>query len=84
VLVNPWMESYDYTQRHVSTNDRLAARGLDGSWTLVIAPEDPGVPNWLDTGGRLQGFMLLRWVLAGDRPPTPRCELVPLAALQRS
>ena len=33
----------------------------------------PGVENWLDTGGRLEGYMLVRWVLA-DGPPHPTAE----------
>jgi len=33
------------------------------------------VENWLDTGGRLEGYMLVRWVLA-DGPPHPTTEVV--------
>lgn len=82
VLVNPWLESYDY--RHTTThwNNRRAKRNADGTWTLVVAPEDPGVPNWLDTGGRLEGSLTLRWVLAGENPPAPDCAVVPLASLR--
>jgi hypothetical protein len=43
----------------------------------VISPVDPGVPNWIDTGGRREGYMIVRWVLA-DHPPHPTCELVPV------
>jgi hypothetical protein len=82
VLVNPWAESYDYRFAETCTNNARARRADDGAWHLVIAPGDPGVPNWLDTGGRLEGQMLLRWVLA-DRPPLPACEVVPLASLRR-
>lgn len=83
VLVSPWMESYDYRHRHINTNNHLATKGADGSWTIVVAAEDPEVPNWLDTGGRREGFLLLRWVLAGDAPPTPACRVVPTASLRR-
>lgn len=82
VLVSPWMESLDYRFRRTHTNHHQAAREADGSWTLVISPEDPGVPNWLDTGGRREGFLLLRWVLAGDAPPTPICRLADLESLR--
>jgi hypothetical protein len=80
-LANPWCESYDYRFAHPCTNNALAARESDGTWRLVIAAEDPGCRNWLDTGGRLEGQMLLRWVLA-NRPPQPSCELVPLLTLR--
>jgi hypothetical protein len=82
VLVNPWMESFDYRHRTIHTNNHLAAKDPDGSWTIVIGAEDPGRPNWLDTGGRREGFLLLRWVLAGDAPPTPTCRVVDAASLR--
>jgi hypothetical protein len=82
VLVNPWAESYDYRFASTCTNNERAHRAEDGTWEVVIAPADPHVSNWLDTGGRLEGQMLLRWVLA-DRPPLPVCEVVPLASLGR-
>ena len=77
---SPWMESYDYRYTTTNLNNRTAARADDGSWQLVIAPQDPGVPNWLDTGGRREGYMLVRWVLADD-PPHPSARVVPLASL---
>ncbi len=84
VLVNPWMESYDFRHATTHLSNGTAQPDANGDWTLVVAPEDPGlgVRNWLDAGGRREGFMLLRWVLAGDAPPQPRCELVTLASLR--
>jgi hypothetical protein len=83
VIVNPWTESYDYRYTTTHWNNGSARRNADGTWTLVIAPEDPAVENWLDTGGRLEGVINLRWVLAGDAPPVPDCEVVSLASLRR-
>lgn len=81
VLVNPWAESYDYRFAPTCTNNRKAVAGPDGHWRLVIATSDPGVPNWLDTGGRHEGQMLLRWCLAPRSTQNPDCELVPLSDL---
>lgn len=83
-LVNPWCESYDYRFAHPCTNNHQAKREDDGSWRLVIAPQDPGLPvgNWLDTGGRLEGYMLLRWVLT-PLPPAPQCRVITLEELER-
>ncbi len=81
VLVNPWAESYDYRFAPTCTNNHKASSSDDGHWRLVIASHDPGVPNWLDTGGRHEGQMLLRWVLAPTSTQNPDCELVPLADL---
>jgi hypothetical protein len=72
---SPWMESYDYRYTTTSLNDHSAQRSADGSWKLIISPTDPGHPNWLDTGGRREGYMLVRWVLA-DGPPHPTCRII--------
>ncbi len=81
-LTSPWMESFDYRYTTTNLNNKNAKRSADGSWRLVIAPRAPrpGVENWLDTGGRLEGYMLVRWILA-DGPPHPTAEVVPLASL---
>jgi hypothetical protein len=81
-LTSPWMESFDYRYATTNLNNKRSKRSEDGSWRLVIAPSDPGpgVDNWLDTGGRLEGYMLVRWVLA-DEPPHPSAEVVKATAL---
>jgi hypothetical protein len=72
-----WMESLDYRYTTTNLNNHTARRSANGDWQLVISPTDPGVPNWIDTGGRLEGYMIVRWVLA-DNPPHPSCELMPI------
>ena len=76
-----WMESLDYRYTTTNLNNKTAQRSTDGDWRLVISPTDPGVPNWLDTQGRREGYMIVRWVLA-DGPPHPTCELVPIASMK--
>ncbi len=82
-LTSPWGESFDYRYTTTALNNKTATRGDDGTWRLVIAPTDPGVTNWLDTGGRREGYMLVRWVLA-DGPPHPSAEVVQMVDLARS
>ena len=81
-LTSPWMESFDYRYTTTNLNNKRAKRSDDGSWRLVVAPRDPGpdVENWLDTGGRLEGYMIVRWILA-DGPPHPSAEVVKVADL---
>jgi hypothetical protein len=76
-----WMESLDYRYTTTNLNNHTARRSPGGDWRLVISPTDPRVENWLDTGGRREGYMLVRWVLA-DQPPHPTCELVTIASLR--
>jgi hypothetical protein len=82
-LTSPWGESFDYRYTTTALNNKTATRAEDGTWRLVIAPSDPGVENWLDTGGRREGYMLVRWVLA-DGPPHPSAEVVRMEDLARS
>ncbi len=33
----------------------------DGSYTIVVSPTDPGVANWVSTGGLNQGTISIRF-----------------------
>lgn len=65
---NIWHECIDVRRRRSSLTKASAVRSADGSVRVVIAAQDPGVGNWLDTGGRRRGFVLLRWL---DSPVAP-------------
>jgi hypothetical protein len=80
---NHWMESLDYRYLPVCVNKHSARYNPDGSITLVIAPADPGVGNFLDTAGHQCGTMILRWTRARSRP-IPTCRIEKLANLQLS
>lgn len=66
-LANIWAESLD-PRRPVWRNHRTATVDADGVARFVVAPEDPGVPNWLDTAGHRHGLMHIRFVDADERP----------------
>jgi len=61
-LYSYWLESLDYTRALVNLNKHLAQPNADGSLTIVVAAEAPGVPNWLDTQGHIRGNIMSRWV----------------------
>jgi hypothetical protein len=72
-LNNFWMESLDYSQYQVCINKAGAKLRADGSVQIVVAHQNPGVSNWLDTAGHALGTMCLRWVRAAEHPqPTTR------------
>lgn len=75
-LANYWAESLDYRFLNVSINSHQAVANADGSWTVVLAHEDPGVPNWLTVAGHRQGVMALRWLKSRDEPERPVIERV--------
>jgi hypothetical protein len=68
-LDNYWMESLDYRHHQITLNKHTAAYNDDGSVRLVVAHQDPGEPNWIDTAGHLLGTMCWRWIGATEYPP---------------
>lgn len=77
-LNNYWMESLDYRYYPIHTNKHLAKYRPDGSVRIVVAHQDPGVPNWIHTVGHESGTMCFRWVRAQD-PPQPSTRVVRLS-----
>lgn len=67
-LNNVWMESLDYRYRPVTTNKHTTRYRADGSFRLVIAAENRGFANWIDTAGHRRGTMGLRWIKARHHP----------------
>jgi hypothetical protein len=76
-LWNRHQQTYDYTSRRVSLNRKQTVLEDDGSFTMVIAERDPGVPNWLDTEGRPFGIVFWRFMLPQGEIETPDAEVVP-------
>jgi hypothetical protein len=60
-LTDPWLVSRDHISSTGSLNNNQLQPNGDGTYTYVIAPEDPGVANWVDTGGLHEGKLLIRW-----------------------
>lgn len=83
VLWNKHMQTLEYRNRQVSLNRRQIRFEPDGSYRIVIAHRDPGVPNWLDTEGHTEGTIFWRLLLPEAEAGTPECTLVPLAELRR-
>ena len=55
-----WSRSLNYMYRQTSVNMYHAAVDRDGGFRCVVAHRDPGVKNWIDTTGRLQGALVFR------------------------
>ncbi|BBX71221.1 hypothetical protein [Mycolicibacterium psychrotolerans] len=79
-----WTISGDYRNEQTSLNNAQACPNKDGTFTLVISPTDPGVENWVSTGGLNRGTLSLRFQdldLASPKSPTVRSLVVPLSQL---
>ena len=76
-----WFESLDVAHRQNSLSGHQIDADGDGCFRVVIAHEDPGVRNWLDTEGRPDGVVSYRWVWSRTAP-TPRTTVVPFASVR--
>jgi hypothetical protein len=82
-LGNPWWETIDYASHQSSLNGHQAAVDDDGVVRVVIAHEDPGVANWLDTAGHSAGPIILRCVRT-ETAPVPTTRLVTFSDVARA
>lgn len=82
-LCDLWFKTMDWPNRKNSINHRQASIDKDGLCRIVIAHTDPGVPNWLDTGGEEAGVLQYRWIWTEDNPQ-PTLERVPLDEVRSS
>jgi hypothetical protein len=56
-VCNELTSTLDFMNRLIGLNGFQAKPSSDGSYHLVIAASDPGVPNWLDTMSYERGFI---------------------------
>ena len=80
-LWNRHLQTYDYAHRQVSLNRAQTQTEADGSFRVVIAHRDPGVPNWLDTEGRPFGLVFWRYLLPEGEIATPQATVVDMSNL---
>jgi len=83
-LWNRFQQTFDYVNRGVSLNRAQTRADEDGNFTMVLAHEDPGLPNWLDTEGNGFGLIFWRFFLVEGDVETPQAKVVPLADLKSS
>ena len=81
VLWNSFMQSYDFANRQISLNRNQIHYEEDGSFRMVIAHEDPGVPNWLDTEGQAEGTVYWRYVFPTETPQRVETKVVKAKSL---
>ena len=80
-LVDLWFDSNDYANRQSSLNHEQIHVDADGRYRVVISQSDPGVPNWLDTGGHLEGLIQYRYIWTRNNPH-PTIRSVPTAEVR--
>jgi hypothetical protein len=81
MLWNVHMQTLEYRFRRCSLNATQMQLDADNGYRIVISAEDPGVANWLDTGGHRRGTIFWRFLLPESQPGTPRCRVVDVTDL---
>lgn len=82
VLWNRFMQTLDYETRQVSLNRKQTKLEPDGSYRIVVAGTDPGVPNWIDTEGRFVGTIFWRFLLPEEDIEPFKTSVVSTASLR--
>jgi hypothetical protein len=67
------MESLDYRYYNICISKGNATIEKDGSIKVIVAHQDPGLPNWIETAGHNEGTMCWRWYKPlGENIPQPK------------
>ncbi|MCK9541442.1 MAG: DUF1214 domain-containing protein, partial [Novosphingobium sp.] len=82
VYTMPWFSQIDPANRVTALNDRQSHVSSDGKVRYVVSKADPGIQNWLDTGGFPTLSVFYRWIWSNDSP-APVSRVVKLADLRR-
>ena len=77
-LGNPWWETIDYGRAPEQPERAPGGGRRRRDLRAVIAHDDPGVANWLDTAGHSAGPVILRCVRT-ETAPVPTTRVVPFS-----
>jgi len=56
-----WFRTRPYWSHTASLTSPASTPDADGRFTYVVSAADPGVHNWIDTGGMRETLILYRW-----------------------
>ncbi|HEY6647002.1 MAG TPA: DUF1214 domain-containing protein [Mycobacterium sp.] len=83
-VTNDWTITDNYWDQQTSLNNSpmQSVANEDGTYTIVVSPTDPGVWNWVSTGGLNQGTISIRFQdLDPNSSPTVSSRVVSLDQL---
>jgi len=79
---DPYFNQVEFVYRQSHLNGHQARIDSDGKFRAVLSHTDPGLPNWLDTGGFTEGTLYGRWTQC-DSQPLPTLKRVKLADIRQ-
>lgn len=83
-VTNDWTITDNYWDQQTSLNISQAKQNPDGTYTIVVSPQDPEIWNWVSTGGLNQGTISIRFQDLPNSPtnlPTVSSQVVSLDQL---
>ncbi|MFN8033730.1 MAG: Ig-like domain-containing protein [Mycobacterium sp.] len=85
-VTNVWTITDNYWDQQTSLNisQYVSQNDPAGTYTIVVSPTDPGVANWVSTGGLNQGTIAIRFQdfdPGSDVKPTVSSQVVKLSEL---
>ena len=81
VIWNHCLQTPPYRHRPVSLNRNQIQYESDGSFEVVMAHRNPGVPNYIDAAGLTTGMLFWRFLLPEEMAPNIETEVVDVASL---
>ena len=75
------LDSGDFASRQTSLNMTQAFVDEDRRVRFVVAADDPGVPNWIDTEGLPEGMLVYRSIGTRSRP-VPEAQVVSIGEVR--
>jgi hypothetical protein len=76
-LCDVWFRTMDWATHQTGLNHMQSYVHADGKVRFVIAHEDPGVQNWIDTCGHPEGMIQYRYIWTQNHPAA-NVKIVPL------
>lgn len=67
VFYDRWFNTPDFPQHRCYRTLAEVERDADGGYELILGPDDPGHPNWIDTAGLREGIFAIRCLLPETR-----------------
>ena len=80
---NYWFEPFSYADHRSHYNNKTVQYEPDGSVRVIIANQDPQLPNWIDTKGHHEGGIIFRWSRTQLPQPEIATKVMKIAELQQ-
>jgi hypothetical protein len=81
---NRFQQAPDYRYRSCSLNRKQMKADAEGRFRFVVAHNNPGVDNWIDTEGHGMGTLYWRFLLPEGDIEQPVCKVVPFSEVKQS